>query len=343
MGLTQAQFKATLSWILSESNPFGNNSTGPMSKNFNLSGVDLDTWDQIFAQQFVVFAKVTFTGDTHTNTTIDNVSSTTGLAAGQTITGTGIATGTKIVSIVSTTLTVSLATTATAAGVTIVAQNAPVGLAAVAVSGGSLTAATTYYYRVTATGIQGNSEIETIGSNEASALTTSSNKQITLTWTRLQGATGYKIYRGTSAGSENTLVATITSGSTVTYTNDGTESTSASSPPSTAPDGFIEFEIRSFDNLVGEAVVLTKMLSLFVLPSGDDSSCKFAPGTTNGLTAFFGGTGPYLVLPPTGQFAFSDGPEGTGWTVDGSHKTFRITNEGTAGLTAFVMAVGSTL
>lgn len=62
----------------------------------------------------------TFTGDTHTNTTIDGIASTTGLYKGQLISGTGIQAGTRISSVDSATaITTTLATTATNAGVTI--------------------------------------------------------------------------------------------------------------------------------------------------------------------------------------------------------------------------------
>lgn len=67
-----------------------------------------------------VTVALTFTGDTHTNTTIDNISSTSGLLVGQTVSGTGIQAGTRIASIDSATqITTTLATTATNAGVTI--------------------------------------------------------------------------------------------------------------------------------------------------------------------------------------------------------------------------------
>ena len=62
----------------------------------------------------------TFTGDTHTNTVIDNIASTVGLYPGQVITGTGIQAATRIATITSATaITTTLATTATNAGVTI--------------------------------------------------------------------------------------------------------------------------------------------------------------------------------------------------------------------------------
>ena len=62
----------------------------------------------------------TFVGDTHTNTTIDNIVSITGLYVGQLLSGTGIAANTRIQSIDSATaITTTVATTATNAGVTI--------------------------------------------------------------------------------------------------------------------------------------------------------------------------------------------------------------------------------
>ena len=57
----------------------------------------------------------TFSGDTHTNTVIDGIASTTGLYPGQAISGTGIQAGTRIATITSSTaITVTLATTGTA-------------------------------------------------------------------------------------------------------------------------------------------------------------------------------------------------------------------------------------
>lgn len=67
-----------------------------------------------------VTGALTFTGDTHTNTTVDNISSTSGLVVGQLLTGTGFAANTRIASIDSATaITTTVATTATNAGVTI--------------------------------------------------------------------------------------------------------------------------------------------------------------------------------------------------------------------------------
>ncbi len=65
-------------------------------------------------------AQTSYTGDTHTNTTIDNIASTAGMYPGQEISGTNIVSGTRIASITSATaIVVDTATTGTSAGVTI--------------------------------------------------------------------------------------------------------------------------------------------------------------------------------------------------------------------------------
>jgi hypothetical protein len=99
-------------------------------------------------------------------------------------------------------------------------------------SGGSLAASTTYYYVVTALGAWG----ETLGTEKSQA-TSSSNKTITLNWgTVFPGATGYKVYRGTSAAGENGYInvsggMTVTSGSTTSYTDTGGTALTAATPP----------------------------------------------------------------------------------------------------------------
>lgn len=89
-------------------------------------------------------------------------------------------------------------------------------------SGGTL-AAGTYYYKATA--IKGSQE--TTGSNEVSKVTTGSTSTVTFTWSAISGATGYKIYRSTSSGTE--LLRT-TLGPVTTYTDTG-GSTAAPSVP----------------------------------------------------------------------------------------------------------------
>lgn len=83
-------------------------------------------------------------------------------------------------------------------------------------SGGTL-ATNTYYYEITATNGTG----ETTASNEKTAAVTGPTGSVALSWGAVTGATGYKIYRGTSAGAENLLVAVVSGGSTTSYTDTG--------------------------------------------------------------------------------------------------------------------------
>jgi len=111
-------------------------------------------------------------------------------------------------------------------------NTAPSGLTVAASTTGGTFAAGTYFWTVTATNTAG----ETVGSNEATTALTGTTASATLKWTQVPGATGYKVYRGMSAGHENTLVTTIATGSTVTYTDTGVAGTAAT-PPTTGLAG----------------------------------------------------------------------------------------------------------
>ena len=86
-------------------------------------------------------------------------------------------------------------------------------------------AAGTYFWKVTAVNLQG----ETVGSNEVSATLTLNQSQ-TLNWTAVDGASEYRLYRGTVAGGENVQVASTTA---LTFTDTGAAGT-AGSPPATS-------------------------------------------------------------------------------------------------------------
>lgn len=92
-------------------------------------------------------------------------------------------------------------------------------------SGGTFTAGT-YYWVITATNANG----ETTKSDEVTATLTGSASSVALSWALSRGATGYKVYRGTTAGTEGTLVTTLTGNGTLTYTDTGSAGTSASPP-----------------------------------------------------------------------------------------------------------------
>lgn len=100
---------------------------------------------------------------------------------------------------------------------------APSGLTLGTAAAGGTFAAGTYYWKVTATGPVG----ETAGSNEVTA-TLTLNQQQPLSWVLPVGATGIKVWRGTAAGAENTLVATL--GAVTSYTDTGSAGTVQSIP-----------------------------------------------------------------------------------------------------------------
>lgn len=107
------------------------------------------------------------------------------------------------------------------------------GLASLSWTGGVVTAtiavgtlpANTYYYKVTALGPTG----ETLGSNEVTVTTTGETSSVTLSWGAVSGATGYKVYRGTSAGAESVYYSP---GNVTTFTDTGASGTNGTVPSS---------------------------------------------------------------------------------------------------------------
>jgi hypothetical protein len=95
-------------------------------------------------------------------------------------------------------------------------------------TGGALHAGP-YFYKVTATMTNG----ETLGSNEVtSGVMTGTTNKVTLNWVAPPngGATGYRIYRGTSVGQENVLVGIVMDGLTTTFDDVGGATTPATIP-----------------------------------------------------------------------------------------------------------------
>lgn len=97
------------------------------------------------------------------------------------------------------------------------------GIVTATIAVGTLPAGT-YYYKVTALGPIG----ETLGSNEVSVTTVGATSSVILTWAPAIGATGYKVYRGTTAGGESVY---YTQGAVTTFTDTGATGT-AGTPPS---------------------------------------------------------------------------------------------------------------
>lgn len=105
-----------------------------------------------------------------------------------------------------------------AVGVAVPALAAP----STATTGGTLAAAT-YFYIITALTAFG----ETSKSNEVSQATTGATSTVGLSWAAVTGATGYRVYRSTSTGTEQ-LLATL--GAVTSYTDTGTATTLYSPP-----------------------------------------------------------------------------------------------------------------
>jgi hypothetical protein len=102
-------------------------------------------------------------------------------------------------------------------------------------SGGTL-AATTYYYKITAIDSAGG---ETTPSAEKSQVTTGAASTVTLSWVPVTGASGYKLYRGTTglggSGSEVYLTTTLgtVNGANLNYIDTGAITVGAATPPVT--------------------------------------------------------------------------------------------------------------
>jgi len=133
---------------------------------------------------------------------------------------------------------------------------------AVGTASSSLSSGTTYYYEVTG--------VTPLGEGNPSllknAVITAVSQVANLTWSAYPGATGYKVYRGTTSAS---LVLLTTLGNTTSYTDNGSASPGASVPPHNilnssyyryytngAALGDLKYEVRpaSFDRMVGQGI-----------------------------------------------------------------------------------------
>ena len=103
--------------------------------------------------------------------------------------------------------------------------SAPVQSAATTSTTGGTLAAGTYYYVVTALTSSG----QTTASNEESVTTTGTTSSNTITWAAVTGASGYDVYRGTTAGGENVYYSV---GNVTTYVDTNATSTSGTPPAS---------------------------------------------------------------------------------------------------------------
>lgn len=100
-------------------------------------------------------------------------------------------------------------------------------------TGGSIANATTYYYTITA--LSGATETEHSPVISYTVSSGTNTNKINLSWSEIYGATSYKIYRNTSNSftSGSLLLNTIGSGSTTTYSDTGSSTSSGLPPAST--------------------------------------------------------------------------------------------------------------
>jgi HK97 family phage major capsid protein len=110
-------------------------------------------------------------------------------------------------------------------GAMVLAGTPPVQSATSTSTTGGTLAAATYFYVVTALGPFG----ETIASNERSQVTTGSTSTVSLNWTAVPEATGYKIYRSTTTGIELLLITLTTTA--LVCTDTGALTPAGASPP----------------------------------------------------------------------------------------------------------------
>lgn len=156
-------------------------------------------------------------------------------------------------------------------------------------TGGHLVGGTTYYYRVTAYDAVG----ETTPGPEASyAVPAGTNtNQITLTWTAVPGATGYKVYRSTSAGTEQ-LLASFAS-TTGSYVDNTATTPSGGYPTTDTSGGHQEYAVIAADAAAGASSwSLTDMLL-------DTHPARIVSGTTTinaPVVAFTGNLWAHVTL-----------------------------------------------
>jgi hypothetical protein len=156
-------------------------------------------------------------------------------------------------------------------------------------SGGTL-AAGTYYYVVTAYNGGG----ETLASNEKSQVTTGSTSSNVISWATVNGATGYRVYRGTAAAGENVYYDV---GLVLTYTDTNAAVTGTSPPPIAPAAWALDSPVRKFNiwrnNIAGRMALAGTDARIYVDNSGaytDITPPNFqGPGTVQPTGGF--GTG----------------------------------------------------
>ena len=162
-------------------------------------------------------------------------------------------------------------------------------------AGGNLLAQT-YYWKVTATNQIG----ETQGSAEVSFKVATANSTLTVIWNASIGATGYKVYRGTSSNAES-LCTSVTQ---TTFVDNGAACSGASVPSSNTTAGILAPEQATPNSPApaNEQKGYFKAGSGFcTLDSGNSEHCP--GGSSAGVSTFNSRNG--AVTPQTGDYNFN--------------------------------------
>jgi hypothetical protein len=152
-------------------------------------------------------------------------------------------------------------------------------------TGGTLAKNTTYWYRVSATDTLG----ETLAFAQVSKLTgnVTTTNTITVVWNKVTGATGYKVY-GRTNGAE-LLIATISSGSTLSYTDTGSVTPSGALPTENTTGRIGIHGTTNSTLMSGKMANFTTLFSPYsgfaILNNSGQSSFEVS---TNGVVGFFG-------------------------------------------------------
>jgi hypothetical protein len=152
----------------------------------------------------------------------------------------------------------------------------------------------TYYYQVSAVTFQG----ETAASAEKS-ITTASAGTITVSWTKLDLATGYDIYRASSSGAE-TLIATVNA-LTSSYTDMGTVSTpTGSGMPRVYDTALLNTDARGFARVANNTANTTYIVDMgaYEYNAGFGDALSNSSGRTT-----LGANWTVQTTSPTGSFS----------------------------------------
>ncbi len=127
----------------------------------------------------------------------------------------------------------------------------------------------TRYYKVTA--IIG--ALESMASNELSAVVTGPTGSVALVWTAVPGATGYRVYEGAGAGGENVYWLP---GNVTAWTDTGTAGT-AGTPPAAGPTLAIAFGINDATAGTGVALNFANSAGKFLIYTDESNGYFIRP------------------------------------------------------------------